>query len=214
LIVPYFSEDDKYIIMAQKGASKMPAEILSAEDRKILLKLAREALERAVRGEAVPPLDHRQIPTQLLADGASFVTLTKKGQLRGCIGALEAYQPLALDVQEHAQAAALQDYRFPPVQAHELPDIHIEISRLSAPKPLPYENPLELPRLLKPGQDGVVLRDGWRRATFLPQVWESLPDPEEFLNHLCYKMGAAPDVWKHKILEVLIYHVEEFHEPG
>jgi len=191
----------------------MPSGTLTEEERQVLLKLAREALEKAVRGEKLPPLDRSQLTTRLLQDGASFVTLTIHGKLRGCIGALEAYQPLAEDVREHAQAAALQDYRFPPVQPEELADIRIEISRLSPPVPLSYNDPTELPRLLKPGRDGVILRDGWRRATFLPQVWESLPDPEEFLNHLCYKMGASSDVWRRKKLEVFTYTVEEFHEP-
>jgi AmmeMemoRadiSam system protein A len=135
-----------------------------------------------------------------------------RGNLRGCIGALEPYQSLAEDVREHAVAAALQDYRFPPVQASELAGIEIEVSRLTAPVPLEYKDAGDLPSKLRPGVDGVILRDGFRRATFLPQVWEKIPDPDEFLANLCYKMGAAPDTWRKKKLEVLVYQVEEFHE--
>jgi AmmeMemoRadiSam system protein A len=140
------------------------------------------------------------------------VTLTSRGYLRGCVGALEAYQSLAEDVCEHAVAAAFQDYRFPPVQARELKDIEIEISYLTQPEPLKYENPDALPKLLRPNIDGVVLRDGGRRATFLPQVWEKIPNPEEFLEELCMKMGAPADLWRRKRLNVMIYQVEEFHE--
>ena len=190
----------------------MPEDKLCEEDRVGLLRLAREALEKAVKREPMLPLDPSMLPPRFSEAGATFVTLTSKKNLRGCIGTLEAYQSLVEDVREHAVAAALHDYRFRPVQPEELPDIHIEISRLTPPVPLHYDKPGDLPAHLRPGIDGVVLKDGIRRATFLPQVWESLPDPEEFLAHLCYKMGASPDLWKHKKLEVLIYQVEEFHE--
>jgi len=106
----------------------------------------------------------------------------------------------------------LEDYRFPQVGENELANIKIEISRLTIPIPLEYKNADELIVKLHPGVDGVILRDSTRRATFLPQVWEKIPEPEEFLANLCYKMGAAPDTWKRKHLEVLVYQVEEFHE--
>jgi len=185
---------------------------LTDEERKILLKIARQALEAGVRGEPLPQLRLEELPPRLRQEGSAFVTLTRRGQLRGCIGGLEAYQPLAEDVRQHAVAAALQDYRFPPVEPHELPEINIEISRLSKPVPLQYETPEELPKLLRQGIDGVVLKDGLRRATFLPQVWEKIPAPELFLDMLCQKMGAPPDLWRRKKLEVFIYQVEEFHE--
>jgi len=185
---------------------------LSEDDRQLLLRLARQALERGVRRESVDKLDLQALPERLREAGASFVTLTRRGVLRGCIGALDAYQPLVEDVCEHAVAAALQDYRFPPVTPDELAEIEIEISRLTTPKVLVYDDPKDLPKRLHPLIDGVVLKDGFRRATFLPQVWEKLPDPEVFLSHLCQKMGAPPDLWKRKVLEVFIYQVEEFHE--
>lgn len=185
---------------------------LSPEERKLLLKMAREALEKGVRREALPELDLESLPVPLKELGASFVTLTRKGELRGCIGALEAHQTLAEDVQEHAVVAALQDYRFPPVEPEELPEIEIEISRLTPAKLLEYDKPEELLLRLRPCIDGVVLKSGVRRATFLPQVWDNIPDPATFLSYLCQKMGAAPDLWRHKKLEVYTYQVEEFHE--
>ena len=109
-------------------------------------------------------------------------------------------------------AAAFHDYRFPPVNADELENISIEISRLTIPVPLDYESPDDLLQKLRPGIDGVVLKHDMHRATFLPQVWEKLPSPVTFLEHLCQKMGGSPDLWRKEILEVLIYQVEEFHE--
>jgi len=185
---------------------------LTDEEKKTLLGLAREALQRGVAGQAVPAPDPGALTPTLSEQGASFVTLTIDGQLRGCIGALEPYQPLAEDVQEHAVAAALDDPRFPPVSRSEVERIAIEISRLTFPQPLEYGDAEDLLNKLRPHRDGVILRDGFRRATFLPQVWEKIPDRAEFLDNLCYKMGASPDTWRHKHLEVLVYQVEEFHE--
>lgn len=185
---------------------------LTQEEQQALLSLARQALQAAVNVQPSPHLDYSSLPLVFAEPGATFVTLTRFGQLRGCIGALEPYQPLAADVCEHAAAAALQDYRFRPVQLEELPDIRIEISRLTTPSPVSYLDPQDLLRQLRPGLDGVVLREGFRRATFLPQVWEKIPDSEEFLSHLCNKMGALPDLWRKKKLEVLVYQVEEFQE--
>ncbi len=189
-----------------------PQSLLSPDEGVILLRIARQAMEAAVRRQALPPLELETLSPRLRQPGASFVTLTLKGQLRGCIGALEPHQPLALDVREHAVAAALQDYRFPPVQPEELPHIRVEVSVLTLPQELDYETPEELLNALRAGIDGVTLYDGWRRATFLPQVWEKLPNKEIFLSHLCEKMGADPDLWRRKKLRVQTYQVQEFHE--
>jgi AmmeMemoRadiSam system protein A len=185
---------------------------LSEIEKQTLLTLARETIANALRNKPEPVVEVAALSENLREKGASFVTLTRRGNLRGCIGSLEAYQSLALDVREHAYQAAFEDYRFPPLTLAELPDIHIEISRLTTPQVLTYDNPADLPAALKPGVDGVILEDGFRRATFLPQVWEQLPNPEEFLSHLCAKMGAPADLWRKKKLGVRIYHVEEFHE--
>jgi hypothetical protein len=186
--------------------------LLSLEERTLLLRLARQALENGVCGEPLPPLDLQALPPLLREIGASFVTLTNGGELRGCIGALDASLPLAEDVQEHAIAAALHDYRFPHVVAEELPNIRIEISRLTPPERLEYVDPEDLVKLIRPCVDGVVLRDNFSRSTFLPQVWEKIPDPELFLGYLCQKMGASHDLWRRKKLDVWTYQVEEFHE--
>lgn len=185
---------------------------LTLDEQKTLLRLARQALEHGVRNQKLPPLDKASFTPRLYEDGASFVTLTVRGQLRGCIGALEPYQPLAEDVREHAVAAALEDPRFPPVSERELSGIEIEVSRLTRPIPLDYKDANDLLSKLRPHVDGVILRDAFRRATFLPQVWEKIPDRAEFLDNLCYKMGASPDLWRKKHLEVLTYQVEEFRE--
>jgi AmmeMemoRadiSam system protein A len=191
----------------------MDKDRLSPEEQQTLLKLARQALEQAlITGAGLAPLDLAALTPRLRQNGASFVTLTIAGSLRGCIGALEAYQPLAEDVREHAVAAALEDPRFPPVEFLDLPVIRIEISRLTPPIPLEYVTCEELLGRLRPHVDGVILSDGYRRATFLPQVWEKIPGPADFLDNLCYKMGTEPGLWRRKHLDVQIYEVEEFHE--
>lgn len=190
----------------------VPEHPLTDTDKSFLLILARQSIENSVNGDPVPPLELGTLSLQLREPGASFVTLTSHGYLRGCVGALEPYQSLAEDVREHAVAAALQDYRFPPVQLKEIKDIKIEISYLSPPENLIYDNPEELLKLLRPNIDGVIIRDGNRRATFLPQVWEKIPDVKEFLSELCMKMGSPADLWRRKKLNVMTYQVEEFHE--
>ena len=185
---------------------------LNRDEQEILLKIARQALEHAVQGLPRPSIDLDQLPNALQEEGASFVTLTITGRLRGCIGTIDPYQPLALDVQEHTVAAALQDFRFPKVRPAELPDIQIEVSTLTPRQPLLYDNPEDLLAKLRPNIDGVILQDGFKKATFLPQVWEKLPDTEEFLSHLCLKMGESSDLWRKKPLDVYVYQVQEFHE--
>jgi AmmeMemoRadiSam system protein A len=185
---------------------------LTNEERLLLLQIARNAVECAVNRQDLPELEISAMPLRLQEQGASFVTLTQEGNLRGCIGALQASQSLALDVQEHAVAAAMEDYRFGPVLPEEVARLEIEISRLSPGKELEYSNPNELLSKLRPGVDGVVLRHGIQRATFLPQVWEKVPDPADFLTQLCYKMGAPGDLWKKEHIQVSIYRVEEFKE--
>jgi uncharacterized protein len=190
----------------------MSTPFISDNDRTVLLEIARKSIESASKGKKFPSVDLKAYSTVLQNEGASFVTLTVNGGLRGCIGALEAYQPLILDVVEHAAAAAVDDFRFQPVRPEEVPSISIEISVLTKPERLNYSEPDDLLEKLRPGIDGVILKDGRMRATFLPQVWEQLPDKQEFLSHLCSKMGAPSGLWKIKNLEVFTYQVEEFHE--
>ncbi len=198
------------IYKIEENEAEMDNDRLTDEEKKYLLKAARLTLEQHFNiqsKESLPP------PSPKLSQpGATFVTLTIDGQLRGCIGTLEAYQPLIEDVKEHTLAAALQDYRFPPLTAEEVPLVKIEISRLTKPIRLEYHSPSELPKRLRRGVDGVILQWQSRRATFLPQVWDKLPVPEEFLDQLCMKMMVDPNLWRKTMLDVFTYQVEEFQE--
>jgi AmmeMemoRadiSam system protein A len=208
-----FIAKDKGSVFKERWKGSKMQETLTLEEQKVLLRMAREAMERGVKGEELPLLDQSSLPASLREEGSSFITLTVRGQLRGCIGSLEPYQSLAEDVREHAVAAALKDPRFPAVKEDELNGIQIEVSRLTRPIPLEYKDASDLVSKLRPCVDGVILRDGvHRRATFLPQVWEKIPDPAEFLNNLCYKMGVQHDLWRSKHFDVLTYQVEEFQE--
>jgi AmmeMemoRadiSam system protein A len=186
--------------------------MLSEDSKQRLLSIARSSIASQLRDKIESQLDLASLPHELQAPGASFVTLTIDGDLRGCIGSLEARQPLAADVQEHAGDAAFRDFRFSPLTEAEFPDVHIEVSVLSAPVPLKYTHSEDLPGLLHPGQDGVIIARGLRRATFLPQVWEKVPDPIDFLDMLCEKMGFDYDLWRRERLDVYIYRVESFEE--
>jgi uncharacterized protein len=185
---------------------------LTAKDKSELLVVARRAVHVAVERINPPELTLSDYSEVLQAVGASFVTLTQAGQLRGCIGTIEPYQSLVQDVCEHAASAALEDYRFSPVQPADVPFLRIEISRLSPLEKLDYRDPDDLITMLRPYKDGVVLRDGFRRATFLPQVWEKIDSVESFLDHLSTKMGAPTDYWRRKRLEIFTYQVEKFCE--
>ena len=185
---------------------------LSEIDKKKLLKIAREAITRVVRNEQlkrIKPQEHSQL---LREPGASFVTLTIREELRGCIGTLEANQPLILDVQEHAVAAAMEDYRFPVVREKELQMINIEISRLTPVHLMDYSTPEDLVSKIRVNVDGILIKANGRRATFLPQVWEKVPDTEQFLSQLCMKMGAPSDLWRGKHVQIYTYQVEKFKE--
>jgi len=185
---------------------------LTPQERETLLKLARETISRVARQLEPPAIEQATASEALQRDGACFVTLTKHGELRGCIGTLEAHRPLVVDVRENAIAAAFEDPRFPPVRPQEVKDLHVEVSVLSQPEPLAFEGPEDLIAKLRPEVDGVVIKRGWRRATFLPQVWEKLPKAEEFLEHLCLKAGLAPTDYRRPGLEVYTYQVEMFEE--
>ena len=198
--------------MAEENLSGQLADRLTNEERKTLLELARGALEEGVRGQPLSPLDLNTLSTRLIEPGATFVTLTINRELRGCIGALEATISLAEDVRVHAVAAALDDYRFPVVREDEVSKIKIEISRLTPPILLNFDNPGILLEQIRPGVDGVVLQQGDRRATFLPQVWEKVPEVEIFLSMLCRKMGVPSDQWRSTEIQVFTYQVEEFQE--
>ena len=156
-----------------------------------LLTLARNAIEQRFGGNAKA---YTPCP-ELAQNGATFVTLTQNGNLRGCIGSLEAYRPLLNDVAENAVAAAFRDPRFPPLGREELAFTRVEVSLLDVPKPMEFGDEADALARLRPGIDGLILSYGHRRATFLPQVWESLPDRQQFMAHLKMKAGLPADFW-------------------
>ena len=181
----------------------------SDRERAILLEVARRSIAYGLDTGRPLPVAVSEFPPHLQEHRASFVTLNENGQLRGCIGALEAYQPLVKDVADHAFAAAFQDPRFPPVQAHELPLLEIHVSVLSPPEPMQFRDQADLLAQLRPGVDGLILRAGHHQGTFLPSVWEQLPRREDFLAHLKLKAGLPPDYWSDDI-QVWRYTTEEF----
>jgi AmmeMemoRadiSam system protein A len=194
------------------AAPPSPEEPLDAEQRRTLLDLARRSIAHGLaEGRALPVAVDDYDPA-LRARRAAFVTLHEQGRLRGCIGHLEAVQPLVGDVAENAFAAAFRDPRFPPVTAEELDELHIEISVLTSPRPLAFSSEADLLAKLEPGRDGLILEDGRARGTFLPTVWETLPGPAEFLRHLKLKAGLPPDHWS-DTLRVSRYRTECFGEP-
>ncbi len=189
-------------------------------EKQYLLKFARETIARALQGKS--PLgsqsnldaSSQELSPTLTEPGASFVTLRRGEQLRGCIGSLTARRPLIEDVRQNALAAAFEDPRFPPLTEAELSQVHIEISVLTKPEPLTYESPDELLHKLRPGIDGVIIEHGWNRGTFLPQVWQQIPNPEKFLTHLCLKARLPGNAWRASELKVYTYQVEKFEERG
>ncbi len=171
---------------------RMPLAKTSAQR---LLDVARRSIAEGLSGGKAFDPDLETEPLELRMPRATFVTLHRHGQLRGCIGTLEAHQPLVEDVAANAYAAAFEDPRFPPVTREELDELEIHISILSPPEALPCRDEADLLAQLRPGRDGLILRDGPYRATFLPAVWEELPDPREFLAHLKRKAGLRQDHW-------------------
>lgn len=180
---------------------------MSTERGATLLALARSAIAEALGEPAAAPA-----PAAWLDEpGATFVTLTRAGELRGCIGTLIAERPLHEDVTANARAAAFRDPRFPSVTRQELAEVAVEVSLLSALEPLSFDSEQQLLSLLRPGIDGVLLEHGRQRGTFLPQVWEQLPEAKDFLAQLKRKAGLAADFWAREI-SVSRYTVRKWRE--
>lgn len=157
----------------------------------VLLQIARAAISNALN---VPRTADESAPG-LSEPGACFVTLTQHGQLRGCIGSLVAHRSLLNDLKSNAVSAALYDPRFVPLTAEELKHTKIEISLLTSPEPMQFKDEADVLAQLRPGIDGVVFEFGRYRSTFLPQVWQQLPAPREFMSHLKQKAGLPEDFW-------------------
>jgi MEMO1 family protein len=187
-------------------------ENLATSERKFLLDLARRSLKSAAANSSLPEVASKDVQPKLAEKKACFVTLTKAGALRGCIGHLTAMEPLYQAVIDNARNAAMRDARFAAVQPDEVGQLKIEISVLTEPQPLAFTSPEDLLSKLHPNEDGVLLHIGPRTATFLPQVWAQLPDKVQFLNHLAQKAGCDPSEWRGKETQVEIYHVECFEE--
>jgi len=178
---------------------------------KILLYSARGAISRAVKFTAWADESVDTSVQWLQRPGATFITLTQHGRLRGCIGSLQAHQPLIENVRSNAVSAALHDTRFLPVTADELESIRIEVSLLSALQPIRFASEPDALKQLRPGRDGITLEYGVYRSTFLPQVWDSLPQPQEFLTHLKVKAGLCADFWNDN-LQLSRYTVQKWCE--
>lgn len=181
----------------------------STERGPTLLALARAAIAHSLGLKAAT----LEMPHWLQEPGASFVTLTQNGQLRGCIGSLAAHRPLGEDVRANAVAAALRDPRFPALTAAELGRTQVEVSVLSPMQPLAFNSEAEAVAQLRPHVDGVVLEYGGHRGTFLPQVWEQLPTPTEFMAHLKRKAGLSADFWANGV-RLQRYTVDKWKEDG
>jgi AmmeMemoRadiSam system protein A len=164
-----------------------------------LLDIAWASIQHGLNTQQPLPVNAADYAAALQVEQASFVTLTHNGQLRGCIGSLQATLPLIVDVAQHAYAAAFQDPRFPSLQADELAQLSLHISVLNPPRPLLVHSEAELWTALRPGEDGVILQEGTHRSTFLPSVWDRLPAPVEFMRHLKQKAGLPPDYWSDSI---------------
>ncbi len=182
---------------------------LTPEQRSELLALARASIDAALsRGELAPYHD-KPVNPGLERPGASFVTLRVGEDLRGCCGTTEATRPLHVDVWNNAWASAFADPRFPALTPEEWSDTGIEISVLSEPGLCDIRSELELLEVLRPGIDGVILQAGARRSTFLPAVWEQLPDAGQFIRHLKLKAGWPADSWPPD-MQVWLYTTESF----
>lgn len=172
---------------------------LSNDDQQTCLDTARESIKYGLQHGTKLQVISSDYSNDLQQKFASFVTLHKNGSLRGCIGALEAFQPLITDIAEHAFAAAFNDPRFPALEQNEFEKLEIEISVLGTPEVITFESEEDLIHQIRPGIDGLILEHGYNHGTFLPSVWEQLPDKTEFLNHLKIKAGFSLRWWDNDV---------------
>jgi AmmeMemoRadiSam system protein A len=172
---------------------------LNKEHHQLLLKLAKNSIEHGLQIGRPLKINLTNFPETLREKRATFVTLHRNQQLRGCMGMLEAKRPLLEDVAENAFAAAFKDSRFQPLAAKELAELDIHLSILSPAEPISFTSEQDLLAKLQPGIDGLIVQEGFRRGTFLPSVWESLVKPEDFLSHLKQKAGLPKNYWSDSI---------------
>ncbi len=179
------------------------------QQRRALLDLALASIRHGIETGGALRVQPEDYPPALRETLACFVTLNRRGQLRGCIGHLEAMQPLVRDVAENAWAAAFRDPRFPPLEESELGGLELHISILTPSEPMEFDSEADLLRQIRPGVDGLILEDGFARGTFLPSVWESLPRVADFWLQLKRKAGLPMDHWSDS-LRVARYRTESF----
>jgi len=191
------------------------SEELSAPEKSQLLRLAREQLTAAAAGGEILEVDEAALPERLLRIGTAFVTLTAHGELRGCmVDSFAPHEPLYRNVLRNTVLAARRDTRFSPVSAEEVDGIRIAISVLTPSEPLTFETPDDLLAKLKQGANGVIVTLDGAASTFLPELWETFPDPEQFLSRLCEKAGLSPDRWReHPYPTIETYDTLRFEEP-
>ena len=187
-------------------------ELLSSSEQSTLLELARRAVVAAAGRLSAPSLSEELQTPGLTVPRACFVTLRKGKDLRGCIGQLAAGEPLWEAVVKNAEGAAIRDYRFSPVTPEEMEALQVEVSVLSAPAPMAFDSHEDLLSQLRAGIDGVVLKIGSSVSTFLPQVWDDLPEKERFMNHLARKAGLSDGAWREPGVMVERYQVHHFKE--
>jgi len=186
---------------------------ISLQDESTLLLVARQSIQHGLQFGKALEVDLEKYSPPLTDPGAAFVTLEKGGQLRGCIGSIEAHRPLIQDVAEHAWNAAFRDPRFPQLTEEEYHMLSLEISILTQPEPMSFVSEQDLMEQIQPGRDGLIIQDGYRRGLFLPAVWDKLPDVETFLRHLKQKAGLPGDYWS-DTTEVQRFFSHEFGEHG
>ncbi len=195
-----------------KEVDRMEANRLDEHEGRYLLAVARKAIEGRLFDRKSGSADEAPFSPRFSERRGTFVTLTIDGCLRGCIGHIIPHETLIEGIKVNAINAAFRDPRFNPLTKEEWDKVKIEISILSEPQPCPYSDATELLNKLQPGRDGVIIKKGRAQATFLPQVWEQLPDQKEFLTHLCSKAGLDGNAWKRDPLEVSTYQVQAFEE--
>jgi len=183
--------------------------MISTEQQQTLLALAEASIRYGLQhGKPLSPVLEEYEPV-LLEPAACFVTLKRAGELRGCIGSLSPHRTLVADVADNAYAAAFSDPRFYPLEESELEGLELDISLLSAAEPMRFTSEQSLLEQLRPGEDGLIIEEGYRRGTFLPSVWEQLPTARQFLQHLKLKAGLPADYWS-DTLRVSRYTTQSF----
>ena len=185
---------------------------LTEEEGKHLVETARKTIQKALFNPKDKSEPDPASSPKFQERRGTFVTLTLNGALRGCIGHIIPQESLIEGVRINAMNAAFGDPRFPRLSKTEFDKIKVEVSILTTPKPLPYADANDLLAKLRPGIDGLIIRKGYHQATFLPQVWDQLPNKKDFLSHLCLKAGLAGDAWAYDTLEVHTYQVQAFEE--